>query len=641
MHPAAGFSGGLMGGILLLAGFEFCGVAAAWKLAQRRGLVTRVWLGLSLGLVMMMWFPALFAFALDFTAAANWCGLALAVLSAAAPWFTLRINEPVKTADIPWKLLAALVIPLAILGIYLQHTHTIREVEGALYVGQSTYGDLCLHLGIATGMVDGAFPPTYTLLPGAELGYPFLSDTLCSSMLLFGTSLRTAYVVSGSLMLVLVFTGYAVFAWELTKSRMAVAIAYVIMFINGGFGFIYVLDGAAGDSSMLREVFTGFYRTPTNMTDKNLRWVNVICDMLIPQRTLTAGWTVLMPALYMLTLALKERDMRTFVCLGLWAGAMPMIHTHSFMGLGLISVGAMVYCVIRTAKEHRLDILKKFLVYGGIAVILAAPQLLRWTFPQTIGGGSLSVRFNWVNNNGDNTFIDGYFWFWIKNVGVVYLMVLPAAMNMNRTGKAIAWGALVIYIIAEIFQFQPNPYDNNKLFYVAYIAVTPMVGAFAVRLWNRLKGLRIRVGMLAVFILLATLSGALSIGREVVSEYRLFSASEAAAGEFAVGTEKDAVFLTGTQHNNPITALGGRQIICGTPNYLYFHGIDYTQEYIDVKRMLETPGQYPEIFEKYGVDYVYISSYERGSFDVDEWYFVENCEAVFSEGNVTIYKFTN
>ena len=161
-----------MGGILLLAGFEACGVTAAWKLAARRGIITRTWLGLCLGLVMLMWLPALFAFFMDFTAAANLCGLALAALFAGGAWFGLR--RPVKDhdGDIPWQLLAALVVPLAVLGIYLQHTHTIREIEGALYVGQSTFGDLCLHLGIATGMVDMPFPPTYTLLPGAEELFP-------------------------------------------------------------------------------------------------------------------------------------------------------------------------------------------------------------------------------------------------------------------------------------------------------------------------------------------------------------------------------------------------------------------------------------------------------------------------------------
>ena len=631
-----------MGGILLLAGFEACGVAAAWKLATRRGIITRTWLGMCLGLVMLMWFPALFAFFMDFTAAANLCGLALAALFAGGAWFGLR--RPVKDhdGDIPWQMLAALVIPLAVLGIYLEHTHTIREIEGALYVGQSTFGDLCLHLGIATGMVDMPFPPTYTLLPGAELGYPFLSDTMVSSLLCFGTTLRTAYVTTGSLMLVLVFSGYAIFAWELTHSRMAVVISYIIMFINGGLGFMYVFDGAAGDASMLREVFTGYYKTPTNMPDLNLRWVNVICDMLIPQRTLLAGWMTLMPALYMLVIAMRSRSMRTFVCLGLWAGAMPMIHTHSFMALGLISVGAMIYASLSAPKGRKLHMAKNFVIYGAIAVILAAPQLLKWTFPQTIGGGSLTVRLNWVNNNGDNTFRDGYFWFWIKNVGVVYLMILPAALCAGRTGKALAWGALVIYVIAEIFQFQPNPYDNNKLFYGAYIAVTPLVGMYVVKLWDRLKGLRVRVGFLAVFMVLATLSGSLSIAREVISGYRLFSAHEADAGEFASEeTERDAVFLTGNQHNNPITALAGRQIICGTASYLYYHGLDYSQEWYDAKQMLENPAENAGLFEDYSVDYVYVSSYERSDYDVDEAYFRNSCELVFSSGDVAIYKFTN
>ena len=642
-----------MGGVLLLAGFELCGAAAAWKLAYRRGMTVRIWLGLCLGLVMMMWFPALFAFFLDFTAAANWCGLVLAALCMGAVWLFMRRSRPDQKGEpIPWQLLVALTVPLAILGAYLQYTHTIREIDGALYVGQSTYGDLCLHLGIATGLVDAPFPPTYTLLPGAELGYPFLSDALAASMLIFGSSLRTAFVVSGSLMLVLVFAGYAIFAWELTRSRMAVALAYVIMFINGGLGFIYVLDGAASDSTMLREVFTGFYRTPTNMPALNLRWVNVICDMLIPQRTLLAGWMTLMPAMYMLTLAVREGGTRTFVCLGLWAGAMPMIHTHSFLGLGLVSAGAMLYCLARPlASREQLTInpsagdqravLIKFLIYAALALAVALPQLFKWTFPQTMGGGSLAVRFNWVNNNGDNTFIDGYFWFWIKNVGVVYLLALPAALCMGRTGRALALGALCIYLVAEIFQFQPNPYDNNKLFYVAYIAVTPMVGAFMVRLWNRLKGLKCRAGVLAALVLLATLSGAMSIGREVISEYRLFSAGEAGAGEYARDTERDSVFLTGTQHNNPVAALGGRQIICGTGSYLYFHGIDYSKQWNDARLMLEAPADNLELLTEYGVDYVYISSYERNDYDVDERYFIDNCPAVYSSGDVTIYKFTN
>ncbi len=632
-----------MGGILFLSAFEICGAAISERLAAKCGDIVRVWLGLCLGLMMMMWFPALFAFMMGFTMAAQWCGLALAVACAGAAWYFTRGRGTIARScdEIPWKMLAALVVPLLILSVYLQNTHTLREVDGALHVGQSTYGDLCLHLGIATGQRDASFPPMYTLIQGVDLGYPFLADTMATTMLLMGSSLRTAYVFSGSLMMFLVYAGFAIFSWELTHSRMAVVLAYLMMFINGGLGFMYVLDGAAGDSGMLREVFTGFYRTPTNMPNLNLRWVNVICDMMIPQRTLLTGWMVLLPALFMLLNAMNGGSVTLFAALGLWAGAMPMIHTHSFLGLGLISVGAMVWSIIKAPRENRLQVALNFLLYGSIAALAAAPQLLKWTFPQTAGGGSLGIRFNWVNNNGDNTFIDGYFWFWIKNVGVVYLLMIPAALTMHSAGKGLALGAACIYVVAEIFQFQPNPYDNNKLFYVAYMAVTPMVGMYLARLYDRLKGLRIRVGLIAAIIVLATLSGAMSIGREVVSDYQLFSADEAAAGQFAeVNTERDAVFLTGTHHNNPISALAGRQIVCGPGSYLYYHGIDYYDEQRDVGIMLESPAESAGLFEKYGVDYVYVSSYEKGSYSVDETWFAANCDIVFESGSVRIYKLT-
>ena len=60
-----------MGGVLLLAGFLLCGCVAAERLFGGLRAMTRVWLGLVLGLVMMMWLPSLWAFALRFSLAAQ------------------------------------------------------------------------------------------------------------------------------------------------------------------------------------------------------------------------------------------------------------------------------------------------------------------------------------------------------------------------------------------------------------------------------------------------------------------------------------------------------------------------------------------------------------------------------------------
>ena len=637
-----------MGGVLLLAGFLCCGAALMDALLPDRHRLTRLWLGLCAGLIEMMWLPALFAFALRFTRLAQLLGLgAAAGLAALAQFLSRKAPRERRWTDMPAWLPLALLVPFAILSGYLQYTHILKNVDGALYVGQSTYGDLCLHLGIATSLRNAAFPPTYSLLPGALLGYPFLGDSLVTSMLLFGSPLALSFALTGTLMMVLVGLGFVIFCWDLTKSRAATVVAFVLMFVNGGLGFLYALDGVGRDATAFREIFTGFYRTPTNQPDLNLRWVNVICDMMVPQRTLLAGWTALIPALWLLCAAVRERQNRLFVLLGVWAGAMPMIHTHSFLALGLISAGAMACCLWNRRRDAPVEALKPFLIYGGVALLLALPQLLTWSVPQTVNGGSLRLRFNWVNNDGSGHLIDGYCWFWVKNVGLIWLMMVPAALCGRRgederrqsAFRMLGLGALCVYVVAELIQFQPNEYDNNKLFYVAYMAMMPGMGWFLVTLWNRLRGVRWRALLAAAFMLSATLSGALTIAREWVSGYQLFSQSEVQAAQFIEeNTPQGAVILTGTQHKNAVAALAGRSIVCGTPSYLYFHGIDYSRQYLDLAQMLELPADSAELFEKYGVEYAFISSYERSDFAVDESWFQENGELAFAAGDVCVYR---
>lgn len=632
-----------MFGFLLLFAFLFCGVVIADRIFADKAGVVRLWLGLCIGLMLMMWLPAAFAFLLGFTKTANLLALGVSALLAAALAFRSRHRPRLSCLPfwngMPLWMPLLLIVPLLCLSGYLQYSHILRQAaDGSLHVGQSTYGDLCLHLGIATGLQNAAFPPDYTILPNTLLGYPFLSDSMVTSMLLFGSNLAAAFVFTGTLMMGLVYTGFVIFAWELTRKPAAVVLAFVLMFINGGLGFLYHLDGLFKDPSMFKSIFTGFYQTPTNMPELNLRWVNVICDMMIPQRTLLGGWMTLLPALYMLIDAIRTQKKSRFLLLGAWAGLMPMVHTHSFFALGLASVGVMLYQLVHA--EDKKSALLRYLCYGGFAMLLALPQLLTWTFPQTIGGGSLALRFNWVNNQGDGTLIDGYFWFWIKNVGLVYLCMVPAALSAKKGSlqRTLAVGALVIYAVAEWIQFQPNPYDNNKLFYIAYMLMLPAAAQYLLTLWERLSGVRGRAILAAAFLFASTVSGSLSIARETVSDYQLFSASEVAAADYIrENTGQDAVFLTGQQHCNAVAALTGRYIVCGTGSYLYYHGVDYSAQSNAVRLMLSDPEANRSLFSQYDVDYVYISSWERGEYAANETWFMENAPLCYSDGGISIY----
>ena len=195
---------------------------------------------------------------------------------------------------------------------YCLYTHTIvGNADGSMHTGQSTYGDMNMHFSFITSIANQqTFPPEYSLLPGHKLSYPFLCDSVSSSLYLMGASLRLAYVLPMLGAILQVFMGfYCLIKYWLGRSATAL-IAWILFFWNGGLGFVY-FDNA----EKIHKIFAEFYMTPTNYLDKNLRWVQVMVDMLIPQRATLFGWAILFPLLAFLFRAIAERK-KEIVCYG-------------------------------------------------------------------------------------------------------------------------------------------------------------------------------------------------------------------------------------------------------------------------------------------------------------------------------------
>ncbi|MCI7703590.1 MAG: hypothetical protein MSP08_04520 [Clostridiales bacterium] len=606
--------------------------------------LTRVFLGLTLGVLLEMVLPALCANIWGFTLAAHGAAAAL-LLAIGGASICLRDSRPVRsmTKDDQQMLaaMAAVVLPLTALSAYLQHTHMLMPAaDGSAWCGQSTYGDLCMHLSFITSMRDMEFPPTYNLLYGTALNYPYLTDSLSTTMMLLGMDLRMAVVFPGTLLMALTYAGYMLLARQiLGNRRLAVVAAALLFFFNGGLGFLYDFDLAGRDNfQKIQEIFTGYYKTPANQPDLNLRFSNVIADLMIPQRALMGGWAMGIPALMLIISSMRERSMRQTVLLALWAGCLPLVHTHTFLALGLFSGGFVAGRLI-TDREDAKGILARAGVYLGIVLALALPQVLGSAVRQTVEGGSLRFQFNWVNNSGGRGMIDGYFWFWIKNAGLPFILMLLAVLEARRRGYLdIVLGMAAIFVVAETILFQPNEYDNNKLFYIWYMFAVILAADYGSILMQRLAGLRGRVVLCALFMTASMLSGGLSVAREAVSGYQLFSKTAMEAGAWIDGhTDRDAVFLTGQQHINPVCSLAGRQIICGSDLYVFFHGLDYREHADNCRRFYENPELYAYVLDMYGVDYIFVSDYERAEFEVDLGYIDEHYELVYQNPDVRIY----
>ena len=626
----------LMGGMLIVR----------LLLPLKRPLV-RVYMGLALGVLLMMQLPALCARLLDFTIEAHMLAIValLALTAACYPLRERRAAAPMQPQDRrQLAVMAAVGIPLTVLSAYLQYTHILMPAQdGSLWCGQSTYGDLCMHLAFVTSMKDAAFPPAYNLLAGTPMAYPYLADSLSTSFLLLGLPLNWAMIVPGTLLMALTYAGYMLLAQQILGGRhKAVAVAALLFFFNGGLGFLYDFDMAFRDGfEKIREIFTGYYKTPANQPELNLRFSNVIADLLIPQRSLLGGWAMVLPALMLLISSQRERSMRQTVLLALWAGALPLVHTHTFLALGLFSGGYLLGRLIVDPDDRR-GVLKRAGVYLSIVLALALPQVLTGAIRQTVEGGVLRFQFNWVNNSGGRGLIDGWFFFWVKNVGLPFILIVCACLNARRRGQLdLVLGMTAIFAVAETILFQRNEYDNNKLFYIWYMFGAILAADYGSVLMQRLAGLGGRRFLCALFIGASVLSGALSIAREAVSGYQLFSRTAVQAGAWVEeNTDRDAVFLTGQQHINPVASLAGRQIICGSDLYVFFHGLSYAQQAEDCRRFLEDPESNADVLKTYGVDYIYVSDYERADFDVDVAALDAAYPVVYENADVTIYAVT-
>ena len=660
------------------------GVLTVRFLLPKHKPLNRIWLGLSLGVLEEMWLPALCAFAFGFTAAAHVAAAGLLLLLTFGCWLARDRRDPA-----PWndeekrqlKKILPVLIPLTLLSAYLQYTHVMRvDAAGNWHVGQSTYGDLPMHLSFITGLVGKPVPADYPFYPGARLSYPCLTDSLSSTFCLLGCSLQAAVTIPGTLMMALCYMGVLVLAREMTAGGKAVILAALLFFLNGGLGFLYDFDRAGGSweaqagtsvftqigqtvsgwfrtvSERIGDILTGYYKTPTNQPDpNNLRWSNVICDLMVPQRTLLGGWCTVVPCFYLLDAVFrpKKRDTgngaRGLVLLGVWAGALPLVHTHSFLALALASLGCMAYDLIHgdpdamMIRRSRGQILLPYLAYAAIAAVLAVPQLVFFTFRQAFQEGAghtfLQFQFNWVNNRSGQGMRDLYIWFYVKNIGLPFLALIAALFDKTPRNRRIFAMALPIILAAEFIRFQPNEYDNNKLFYLAWLLCCMIVADWCCSLWKRMQGLRSRHVIAVIAAVVTFLSAGLSIWRECVSDYVAYSSASVEAGEFARDrTEKDAVFLTGTQHLNPVLSIGGKTIVCGPDLWLYWHGFDTQERQEELRLFYEDPEGHADIPRKYNAGYIYVSSYERASYDVDIEALDRNYRRIFENGEAVIWK---
>jgi hypothetical protein len=636
---------------------------AACLLPEKRPMV-RLWAGGVMGMIAFMWSNVPFSFIFGFTVASHLCGLAFTVLLTFALYFYRCKKDGVTlapTRDWARKLfgdfsgfvkddgrLMLLVLPFMIFGIVCLLNHSFYDVNGTYYTGQCTYGDMNFHLGIITSLKEqGTFPPDYSICPGNQLDYYFLCDSVSSSLYLLGMGLRAAYVLPMIFGFLFVFMGFWFVAEAVLKSFPKASVAFLLFFLNGGFGTFYFLDNLRKDPGNFTQIFTEYYHTPTNFVNSqggttNICWTNTVVDMMLPQRATLFGWMVLFLAIFLLYNSVfegrEEPKERHFIAAGVIAGLLPMVQTYSYFTIGLVAIAWLVYSCIR--DKFRWPILRSWLCFGIPALALSIPQLKIWIFGAVGGESFISIAFNAYNES------DNWLWFWVKNVGLVFILLLPAFISASKKLKLMYSAGLLIFVVTEFVKFQTFAYDNNKLYLMWYAFSTLIVAELLVNCYKKLEGIRGRSVIAVILLIIATNAAVLTMGREIYSGFRpqsysLYDAKAVRAAAFVEdNTPADSMFICYNNHNNAIACLTGRNIFVGSGTFLYSHDVGYADRQSALTSIFNDRDAFERYKEEYGFDYAYISEYERNNLnkgDFIEDYLEETYTLVYNSDGIKIF----
>ena len=314
---------------------------------------------------------------------------------------------------------------------------------------------------------------------------------------------------------------------------------------------------------------------------------------------------------------------------------LPLLHTHSALALVLLCLVSGVYTLAQGPRR------KTLLPWLGLAAVCGAAwlcQMLPTVLAQSLDGQHmLRLHFNWINGQDDGTLRDNYLWFYTKNIGLVYLLLIPAFVHAKPKQRWLYGGGLAILALAEFVVFQPNNYDNNKLLYVWHILGCILAAQLLVDIFAEVRALPWRALGLAACCFAGMFGSVLTVGREALSDYRQWSADDMAlADHIDENAGSDALFLTSDSHLTPVFALAGRRILCGSGSYVYYHGMDYSAEYNAMRALYETPDE--DTLAAWDIGYAVFDSSVYAKFAADESWYAARYDVWYENAACRVYK---
>ncbi|MEK6279906.1 MAG: hypothetical protein AABN95_06090 [Acidobacteriota bacterium] len=559
----------------------------------------------------------------------------------------------------------------------------LLEPDG-MYTGlPNNYGDLPFHLSVITSFVYGNnFMPEDPTYAGVFFTYPFLTDFISALFVYCGASLRQSMFLENFVVGLALFGLVHNWALVMLRDRLAAVITPLLVFLNGGLGWIFLWTTYSNTNS-----FTEFLKAlPSSFTiipETTWRWGNAMSTLLIPQRGFLLGlplavivftqwWLSGGPktggqgdAATMNDAETRGRDARKenkleksqkknkergvakrgsqldvsgsprprissvqrMIAAGLVAALLPLVHAHSFVVVMMVGAGI---ALLERRWRH-------WFAFFITASLFALPQLWWSTHNSAVDAKRFfEWHFGWDHGNQD------IIWFWFKNSGL-FIPLTIAALLWGGKQRLIPRRLLLFFlpfmlcfIVPNVLKLAPWIWDNIKVLFYWWLGSAPLVALLLARLWKQGLTQRVAAGILFVCLIGA---GALDVATIMFRSTKLgvFDARGIAFAESIKDkTTPRALVMHAPVHNHPVF-LTGRRSLMGYPGHIWSHGLEFVPRQTEIRRVYAGSPDALSILRKYGVDYVVVSPLERSQMPVNDQFF-SNFEIAGEVGAYRLYK---
>lgn len=535
----------------------------------------------------------------------------------------IYLNKPSKL-----ELLFFIVVFLFSLWI-MEKTLSSPEI-GIIKIGVDVWGDFESHLPLIRSFSWGNnLPPSSPAFPNQNLSYHFLFDFWSAILEFLGMPLTLAVNITSALSFTfLILLIYKLPQLIFRRSVLLGLISVALFLFNSSLGFWEAFNKIKPDHilELLVKIWQNDHYLSVGPFTNDHVSIFWNLNVYINQRHLifSLSLALLLIAILHELIVKNKKNYRGFIIIGIIWGLFPFWQSHIFIGLGLIFL---------TLPLFLGRGIKQFLLLLIVGATISLPQLF-WLSKDiqnffAFNPGYLSLRPLTIMN-----FIS----YWFFNLGLSLITIPLGFLMAKKEQKYIFIAFMGIFLIANLFQFNKEIFNNHK-FFNFWLTFANFYSAFF--LINLIKK-KIGLILFPVIVFLLTFSGIIDF--MVIKNEPYFLIEDFPKNKLIswvkYNTPPKSIFLVPQDEMYHPIRMAGRKTFQYMPRYAWAYGYNVETRDILIKKIYESNdiSEIKSLLTKNNINYILLPKKELGTMHLKINYslFNLNFGQVLSDDNIEI-----